>query len=272
MGLGAYKCFGPYNSVFSHKTPQNIKHSDWHPGQKGHLLRGHSISFSLLLMLKDAISTVKELRVCQSDSSTMDPSSVNNSNNNSHSNSYSDNYSNNNNVVDYERLDIAKLSEVALKFVLPNHNIFKKLDLIVDGSVDQILRKLKLDIRGSGQKPVLWWTKATLSLFIKTNIIHNYHTMPNSSTITHNLNNAMDTIITNNKSSERKVELLDEVVTTNDNNNTVFNNNNAMDNIIIHRERRLTITNFLSQSVNAIVLHHLVTFFLAHHQPDTSVK
>jgi hypothetical protein len=56
LGLDAYKCQGPYSADFSVKTPGGGV--EWHPGAKGHTLRGENIAFSMLSILQDAIDEI----------------------------------------------------------------------------------------------------------------------------------------------------------------------------------------------------------------------
>ena len=54
-----YRCLGPYGGDFSVKTPGGGQ--KWHPGKRGHQLRGDSLSFFLLSVLEDALSAVVAL-------------------------------------------------------------------------------------------------------------------------------------------------------------------------------------------------------------------
>ena len=47
---------GPYDAKFSKKTTGSG--AAWHPGNKGHLLRAHSIAYPLLEMLDHAVDQV----------------------------------------------------------------------------------------------------------------------------------------------------------------------------------------------------------------------
>ena len=49
----AYKCRGAYSANFSTKTPGGGVH--WHPGQRGHQLKGESIALFVLAVLEDAV-------------------------------------------------------------------------------------------------------------------------------------------------------------------------------------------------------------------------
>jgi hypothetical protein len=51
--LQAYKCRGAYSANFSIKTPGGGVH--WHPGQRGHQLKGESIAMFVLAVLEDAV-------------------------------------------------------------------------------------------------------------------------------------------------------------------------------------------------------------------------
>ena len=53
LGVDAYKCRGPYTPDFSVKTPGGGVH--WHPGARGHRLKGESAAFYFLAMLDDAL-------------------------------------------------------------------------------------------------------------------------------------------------------------------------------------------------------------------------
>ena len=53
LGVDAYKCRGPYTPDFSVKTPGGGVH--WHPGARGHRLKGESAAFYFLAMLHDAL-------------------------------------------------------------------------------------------------------------------------------------------------------------------------------------------------------------------------
>jgi hypothetical protein len=60
MPLEVYKCLGPYGVDFGEKTGGGG--SSWHPGMKGHKVRGNMMSYFLLEVLKDAVETILEER------------------------------------------------------------------------------------------------------------------------------------------------------------------------------------------------------------------
>lgn len=57
LGVGAYKCYGPYNATFSSKTPGDG--ASWHPGRLGHKLRGDNIAYVLLNIFEEAVSMIR---------------------------------------------------------------------------------------------------------------------------------------------------------------------------------------------------------------------
>ena len=61
MPLLQYKCQGPYSADFSVKTTGSG--AAWHPGRKGHILRAHSIVYTLLLMLDEALNEVQHAKL-----------------------------------------------------------------------------------------------------------------------------------------------------------------------------------------------------------------
>lgn len=52
-----YKCQGPYDANFSVKTTGSAG-AAWHPGARGHQLRGDSLAFFFLSMLRDALDSL----------------------------------------------------------------------------------------------------------------------------------------------------------------------------------------------------------------------
>ena len=56
LGLEAYKCLGPYGIDFGEKTGGGG--SSWHPGLKGHRVRGNSMSYFLLEILGEAVDSI----------------------------------------------------------------------------------------------------------------------------------------------------------------------------------------------------------------------
>lgn len=56
MPLEEYKCLGPYGADFGEKTGGGG--NSWHPGLKGHRVRGNVLSYFLLEILKESITTL----------------------------------------------------------------------------------------------------------------------------------------------------------------------------------------------------------------------
>jgi hypothetical protein len=56
VSLEAYKCLGPYGIDFGEKSGGGG--SSWHPGMKGHRVRGNSMSYFILEVLVEAIESV----------------------------------------------------------------------------------------------------------------------------------------------------------------------------------------------------------------------
>jgi hypothetical protein len=53
LGLGAYKCQGPFTADFSKRGAEGG--NAWHPGVKGHRFRAHSLAYPLLKALSEAM-------------------------------------------------------------------------------------------------------------------------------------------------------------------------------------------------------------------------
>ena len=62
-GAQDYQCYGPYGPLFSSKRAG--AGSPWHPGTRGHQLRGDSIAFLLLSVLQEAVDAVYTLQLEQ---------------------------------------------------------------------------------------------------------------------------------------------------------------------------------------------------------------
>lgn len=58
--IGNYRCLGPYDGNFSMRSTGSGGAS-WHPGKKGHQLRGDALAYFVLEMIVDAASTVRDL-------------------------------------------------------------------------------------------------------------------------------------------------------------------------------------------------------------------
>ena len=56
IGLEAYKCMGPYGVDFGEKSGGGG--SSWHPGLKGHKVRGNSMSYFILEILNEALESI----------------------------------------------------------------------------------------------------------------------------------------------------------------------------------------------------------------------
>eukprot|EP01039_Chlorochromonas_danica_P006082 gene6082-6698_t len=55
----SYRCLGPYNLTFSeHSTGGG---APWHPGKRGHLLRGHNLAYFFLSILADAVDSIEKI-------------------------------------------------------------------------------------------------------------------------------------------------------------------------------------------------------------------
>ncbi len=60
LGCAVYKCQGPYVPEFSEKSPPGVGiGASWHPGRRGHQMRGENLAYFLLSVLEDALKAME---------------------------------------------------------------------------------------------------------------------------------------------------------------------------------------------------------------------
>lgn len=58
LSIQDYKCQGPYGPDFSWKTPEGVSGASWHPGRRGHLLRGEALAYAYLSLMEESLDAI----------------------------------------------------------------------------------------------------------------------------------------------------------------------------------------------------------------------